>query len=224
MTNRTITLVSLFSTATLVAMAGSALAETRQEAAIRKHRIDDTMPAVKPGLELVFAANTAQTVGDIGGGMNADDVIGAAGEVDIQIGYRVTPHLALGFYATGQALTEGTADPAHDVYTGSSGLEADFHFQPYHAVDPWISIGSGVRALVIDSARGTEVLVGAELARLQLGADFRLQDNFSLGPVIGASATLYGARKDAMAEKFEELEGKGINWTLSAGIAGRFNL
>lgn len=218
MTNRTITLIST----ALTAMAGSAIAETRQEAAIREHRIDDTMPAIKGGLEISLAASTAQTVGEIGGGMNADDTIGSAGELDLQIGYRVSPHLAIGFYATAQAFAEGSAPYERDVYTGSSGIEADFHFRPDRAVDPWVSIGSGVRALLIDADDGKSILVGAEVARLQLGTDFRLDENFALGPVIGASATLYGAQKAPM-QNFEELEGKGINWTLSAGIAGRFN-
>jgi hypothetical protein len=222
MTNRTITILSLASTTALVAMAGSALAETRQEAAIRMHRIDDSMPAIKGGLEISLAANTAQTLGDIGNNMDGDDVIGSAGELDLQIGYRVTPHLAIAFYATGQTLIEGTNND-RDVYTGSSGFEADFHLRPSHAVDPWISMGSGVRALVLDADRGTSVLVGAELARVQLGVDFRLDENFALGPVIGATATLYGAQKDAMQDDFKELDTKGITWGLSAGIAGRFN-
>ena len=37
----------------------------------------------------------------------------------------------------------------------------------------------------------------------------------------GAAATLYGAEKRPM-EDFHELSGKGINWTFTAGIAGRF--
>jgi len=215
MTIRTITILSLLSTT-------AAFAETRQEEAIRTHRIDDAMPAVNQGLEISVAMNTAQTVGDIGNQMDANDIVGSAGELEFQIGYRVTPHLAIGFYSTAQILAEGS-NKDRDIYSGSAGLEADFHFRPNHAVDPWISIGTGVRSLVIDTDSGTGVLVGAELARLQLGADFRLAQNVSLGPVIGASATLYGAEKLPMNDTFDELDEKGINWTLSAGLAGRFN-
>lgn len=215
MTNRTITFLSL------VSMTGSVLAETRQEAATREHRYDDTMPAIKGGLEISLAANTAQTVGDIDNNMDAGDTIGAAAGLDLQIGYRVTPHLAIGVYATGQALAEGSTNE-RDVYTGSSGFAADFHFRPNRAVDPWVSVGTGVRALLVDADAGTSILVGAELARFQLGVDFRVAESFALGPAIGASATLYGAQKNPMQD-FEELDGKGINWTLTAGVAGRFN-
>ncbi len=159
--------------------------------------------------------------GDIGGGMDADDVIGSAGQFDLEIGSRLTPHLSLAFYSNIQPFARVNTD-ARTLYTGSAGAVAALHLRPSSAVDPWISLGSGVRGLLIENDDGTSITVGAELARVQLGTDFRLNEDVAIGPVIGASASLYGAAKPPMQE-FAELSDKGINWTFTAGVAGRFN-
>lgn len=182
---------------------------------------DRHVPAVHGGLELALSLNSAHAFGDVGGGMSGSELIGSGTEVDLQIGHRLTPHLALGFYTTGQAFTSGSNIERGDVYTGSAGVEVDVHARPGNRVDPWISAGTGVRALLVD-ADDNELLVGADLVRLQLGIDFRINEDVALGPVIGATASLYGAQKIGMQE-FEELSNKGVQWTLSAGFAGRFN-
>lgn len=182
---------------------------------------DDAMPAIDGGLEISIGVAATETVGDIGGGMDAGDMIGSASEVELQLGTRVTPNLAIGFYATGQGNAEGST-PSRDVYSGSAGVEADIHFRPGFALDPWISVGSGLRAMLVD-ADGVSLLVGAEVARVQLGVDLRATESFAITPVIGASASLYGAERPAMGD-FAELDEKGINWTLTAGVAARINL
>jgi len=204
----------------LLAPSAEALAQPTSERVVPP-AYDTRMPAIDGGLEIAVAISGAQTTGDIGDGMTADNLIGSAGQLDLEIGHRLTPHLTLGFYSNAQAFAEGSYGP-RDVYTGAAGVEADFHFRPTQAVDPWISIGTGVRAYLIEDGNYT-IGVGAELARLQVGADFRLDENVALGPVLGASASLYGAEKQPM-EDFHELSDKGINWTFTAGIAGRFNL
>lgn len=182
--------------------------------------LDTVVPAVHGGLEIALALDSAHSFGDVGGGMTGSDLIGSGTEVDLQIGHRVTPHLALGFYTTGQAFTSGST-VGRDVYTASAGVEVDVHARPSQRIDPWISAGTGVRALMID-ADDNSLLVGADLVRLQLGIDFRLNQDVALGPVIGATASLYGAQKVGMQE-FEELSHKGVQWTLTAGFGGRFN-
>ncbi len=182
---------------------------------------DTRMPAIDGGLEITVALSGAETTGDIGDGMTGGDLIGSAGQLDLEIGHRLTPFVTIGFYSNAQALTTGS-DGSRDVYTGAAGVEADFHFRPSQAVDPWVSVGTGVRAYLVEDGDYT-IGVGAELARLQVGADFRLNDSIALGPVLGASATLYGAEKQPMQD-FHELSDKGINWTFTAGVAGRFNL
>jgi hypothetical protein len=191
----------------------------------RADGITDSMPAPEGGLELGLVVGSATTVGDVGGGMDADDLIGTAAQAEIQIGYRVKPYLGLAFYASGQALTEGSSH-GRDVYAGSAGLAATFHMRPRSTIDPWISVGGGLRSILIDDdARERakpSLIVGVELARLQVGFDYRVSPDFAVGPVFGASASLYGAQKTPMGG-FAELDDKGVNWTFTAGLGGRFN-
>jgi hypothetical protein len=183
--------------------------------------VHGSMPAIDGGLEVAIALGSATSVGDVGDGMDSGELIGTAGQLELKLGSRLTPNLGLAFYSTAQALAEGS-NRSRDVYTGSAGLMTDFHLRSRTAIDPWIGVGAGVAAILVEQDDGHSLTVGVELARLQLGIDFRLGDSFSIGPVIGASATLYGATKTPMTE-FAELDDKGINWTFSAGVAGRFN-
>jgi hypothetical protein len=211
------TLISLFSTSILIGTTTVTLAEPAPNAVG-----EGAMPAIQGGLELAVALKFADSYGDIGGGMEARHRIGSAPELEVQVGRRITPHLALGFYISGQAFTQSSVGRKPDVYTGAAGIEADLHINPRYAIDPWISIGAGARALLVEEGDGHSIAVGAELARMQLGIDFRVSEDLAFGPVFGASASLYGAKKSPMAD-FEELTDKGISWTFSAGFAGRFN-
>ncbi len=164
------------------------------------------------GLELSLGLGAATTTGDVGDGMTANELIGSAGQLDLSIGGRVAKNLTLAFYSNAQA--------GDGAYTGAAGIAADLHLRPARDVDPWVRLGTGVRAYLHDEG-GTVLGVGAEIVKFELGTDIRVDKHWSLGPVIGASASLYGAEKRPM-EDFHELSNKGINWTLTAGIAGRF--
>jgi len=166
------------------------------------------------GLEVSIGLGAATSTGDVGDGMKAGDLIGSAGQVDLSIGGRVAKNLSLAFYANAQAGTGG-------AYTGAAGIAADLHLRPGREVDPFVRLGSGVRSYLV-SDDGTTIGVGAELVRFELGADIHVDRSWSIGPVVGAAATLYGAEKRPM-EDFHELSGKGINWTFTAGVAGRFS-
>ena len=201
----------------LVGLASPAFADT----APTRLESSSTIPAAVGGIEIALALSAADSNGDIGDGVDADDLIGSAVQLDVEIGRRITPNMTLGFYSSAQALAQGSRD-GRSVHTGAAGIEADFHLAPDYSLDPWVSIGAGVRAYLVDDGDYT-IGVGAELARLQIGVDFRSDKHFAIGPVFGASASLYGAEKQPM-EGFRELSDKGINWTFTGGIAGRFNL
>jgi hypothetical protein len=185
---------------------------------------DDSMPAIRHALEIAVAGTSSMPIGDVGGGMgDAGDVVGPGGELVLELGFRITPHFAVSAYGTVHGFSDGTGhgtDP--DIGGGTAGLEVAFHTRPDVAVDPWISVGSGVRWLTIDDG-GRSTLVGAELARLQLGVDFRMTENFALGPVLAASASMYQAQHTPMTNGYEAIADKGITWTFSAGVFGRFD-
>jgi outer membrane protein W len=181
---------------------------------------EGAMPAIDGGLEVGFTLGSATSVGEVGGDMAASDLIGTAAQGELKLGTRITPNLAINFYTAAQAVTEGS-NTNRDVYSGSAGVMADFHFRPHTKVDPWLGVGGGVAAILVDQDDNS-LAVGVELARVQAGVDFRIDEDFSIGPMIGASASLYGAEKTSMHD-FEEIDDKGIHWAFSAGLVGRFN-
>lgn len=206
--------------ALLLLLAGTATAHAGDSTSDRG-RLRGAMPAIDDAIELAVGVGVARSEGDLGGAMDAGVVVGTAAELELAIGRRITPNLALSFYLTAQ--DEGAASvPGRSIHTGSAGVKADFHLRPTLATDPWLSVGAGLRALLtVDD--GAELLIGAELARVQLGVDLRMSESISIAPMIGASASLYGAQRTPM-DGFSELSDKGIAWTFTAGVAGRFDL
>src|SRR5207253_1495412 len=120
----------------------------------------DTMPAISGGLELGLSLGSSTSVGDVGGGMDSADLIGTAAQLEIKVGRRITPNLAISFYSAAQGLTEGSTS-ARSVYTGTAGVVADFHLRPRASLDPFISIGGGLAAMLI-SQDGISLDVGVE--------------------------------------------------------------
>lgn len=220
MTPRSFTLISLLSTSIL---AGAPAAARAEEPAAAVH--GDTMPAIRNALEIAVVGTTTMPIGDVGGGMgDAGDVVGPGGELEVQLGFRITPHLTVGAYGTVHGFSDGTghgSDP--DIGGGTAGVEIDFHTRPHATVDPWLSLGAGVRWLQLDDAGQSTTMIGTELARLQLGVDFRMSEDFALGPVIGASASMYQAQRTPMTSDYEAIDDPGLTWTFAAGVFGRFD-
>ncbi|HYQ02762.1 MAG TPA: hypothetical protein VER96_29025 [Polyangiaceae bacterium] len=71
------------------------------------------------------------------------------------------------------------------------GVEAQYHFQPGGAVNPWLGYGFGYESLTVsrDTGRssGSLDLGGLEFAHLMGGADFRISRLFGVGPFIDLS-------------------------------------
>ncbi len=107
----------------------------------------------------------------------------------------------------------------------TGGIKADWHFLPANYVDPWISLGAGIKGQWTGDREELErTVIGVELAKAQLGVDFRVNRSFAIGPVIGASATLNTHEDTSMTSAFEEIDDKKVSWTFTAGVLGRFDL
>jgi len=168
-----------------------------------------------------------QGVGDVGDGMaSVDDVSRAGGGAELQIAYRMTPHLAIGAYGTLSGYNTGSrVAPTTDLVIGSTaGAKVDWHFRPTRAADPWFSLGAGWRGLWFGNDAGTEQkLQGIDVARLQLGVDCRLTPNIALTPYVGASGTVFLAKGDAMGG-WDAIDGKALSFSFTGGLLGRFDI
>jgi hypothetical protein len=129
--------------------------------------------------ELGVATGYTQGVGPIGGAVpHVEDIARAGGAVELGAMYRINPTFAIGAYgsfskyATGDQISDQS-----DVLGASAGIQAAAHLRPDRSVDPWVSLGTGWRGLWLSPQSGKNTsLQGLELARLQLGVDYRVSD------------------------------------------------
>jgi hypothetical protein len=202
----------------LAALATPALANPTTE-------VTHTLPAIDSALELSLASSSSYGRGGLGGTMpDVDDVAKPGLALDLSIGYRATPAFLIGGYMTLGGYGNPDSDD-HGAVTAALGIEVDYHLMPTAKLDPWISVGTGVKLMAIDTGDGVErALTGLELAKVQVGLDYRLSPRFAIGPVLGASATMYRSlHDDTMSDDPIAIEDQDINWTFSLGVLGRFD-
>jgi len=217
---KTLSCISLLSSAFVVAGSASALADDEV--------FDHAVAPVDDAIEIAVGGGYTQGVGEIAGEQpDVQDVAEAGGGAEVQIGYRLLPQLTLGVYGTLSAYSTGdSVDSDTDVLGASAGIKADYHFRADRSVDPWVSLGTGWRGLWLDPSTNvkTTALQGLELARLQVGLDYRISEDLSLAPVIGASATMFLSQDSPMTEDYTELDDKKVNFQFFSGLIGRFDV
>lgn len=182
----------------------------------------DTMPAASNALELTIGMLFSQSHGDLGGDLPAiEDVAGPGAGFEGSIGWRITPNLLLGGYANVSGFSD-TDDSNKGAGSFTAGIKADWHFKPTASVDPWISLGTGVKVLGIEDGDNDRALTGLELAKVQVGVDYRFSKSFAIAPVIGASASVFNHQYDDNDDAMR-IRDREIHWTFSAGLLGRFD-
>lgn len=188
---------------------------------------DHPVAAVQNAFEVGVAAGYAQGAGKLGGGMNSlEDVAGAGGAVEVDAGARIIPNLSVGLYGTFSQHAKGDQLPSStDVYGASAGVQASWHFRPSTSIDPFVNLGTGWRGLWLNPSTGKVTsLQGLELARLQVGVDYRITPDIAIAPVIGGSLDMFVSQDSPMTNDYTEIQTKKVSFTGFAGIAGRFDL
>ncbi|MDB4959332.1 MAG: hypothetical protein JWO36_6901 [Myxococcales bacterium] len=188
---------------------------------------DHAVAPVRNAFELGVATGYAQGGGKLGGDMrNLEDVSGPGAAVEIDAGYRIIPNLSIGAYGTFAQFQHGDSiDSNAKVFGATAGVQAAWHFRPDMSIDPWISLGTGWKGLWLDPQNGKVTsLQGLELARLQIGADYRVSEDVAIAPVIGGSLSMFISQDSPMTTDYTEIQGKKANFTGFAGLAGRFDL
>jgi hypothetical protein len=188
---------------------------------------DHPVTAVQNAFELGIAAGYAQGAGKLGGNMNSlEDVASAGGAVEVDAGARIIPNLSVGLYGTfSQSARGDQVASSTDVFGASAGVQGTWHFRPATSVDPFVNLGTGWRGLWLSPSSGkATALQGLELARLQLGVDYRVTPDVAIAPVIGGALDMFVSEDSPMTTDYTEIQTKKVNFTGFAGIAGRFDL
>ncbi|HEX3763234.1 MAG TPA: hypothetical protein VHW23_31285 [Kofleriaceae bacterium] len=176
--------------------------------------------------EIAVATGYAQGGGKLGGDLhNLEDVAGPGAAVEVDVGARIIPQLTVGVYGTLAKSQHGDQLPSStDVLGASAGVQAAWHFRSDTSLDPWVSLGGGWRALWLDPSTGkTTSLQGVDLARVQVGLDYRVSPEIAISPVIGGSASMFVSQDSPMTTSYTEISDKQVNFTGFVGLSGRFD-
>ena len=197
--------------------------ETRHEEGYLHHKAR----APENAFEIGLGGGYTQGFGGIDTGLKVQDLSHAGFAPELTLGWRATPGVMVGISGQYQEF-KADNDLARGTNTRgfSAGIDAQFHGAPYVALDPWVGIGAGYRALYLtpDGADNNSTLTGFQLAKVRVGADVRVSDSVALGPVIGADLNMFVWRNPEGATGNIELANKRLNTFVFAGLQGRFDL
>jgi hypothetical protein len=190
-------------------------------------RSDHALEPVKNAVELTIGTGYEQGFGKFSSKLpSLTDVGTGGGAVQVGVGYRIIPQLSLGLYASGAAFGQGDqVQSSADLYSAASGVQVDWHILPGgYALDPWVSIGSGWRGYWIRENGATTSLQGIELAKLQVGVDYRLTRSVSISPVLGVDLSTFLTEETPGENGFHNVASPEVNTFFFAGLMGRFDI
>jgi hypothetical protein len=211
--------------ALLVAGSANAQVQTKDEAT--EGAAEKRLAPATKAVELTVGTGYEQGFGKFGSGQpSLTDVGTAGGALQIGVGYRVIPRLTLGLYGSGAVFGRGDqVDPSANLYSTAAGFQADWHFLPGgHLLDPWISLGGGWRGYWIGANSGTTSIQGMEIAKLQVGVDYRIAQSISVSPVVGIDLSSFFTQSTPETNRFTNIPSPDVNTFLFAGMMGRFDL
>src|SRR5882762_4146466 len=222
MKTKSITLALAIGGVTIASVAGAQ--EKDHNVAATK---SETLAPAANALELSIGTGYAQGFGDIAANRpSLTDVAQPGGAVQLGVGYRLIPQLSLGLYGSGSMFSRGDqVDTSSNLYSASAGVEADWHFIPSGSeFDPWVSLGTGWRGYWVRADQGTTSLQGLELAKLQLGVDYRVARAVAVSPVIGADLSMFLSESNPGTSSYSNIPDPRVNRFVFAGVQGRFDI
>jgi hypothetical protein len=210
---------------TSIVITGVASADEKDHT--RASEKSESLPSANHALELTIGTGYMQGFGNVASGQpSLTDVGTAGGGVQGGIGYRIIPELSLGAYGSWGMFGRGDqADPTGNLYTSTAGVQADWHFLPVgHDLDPWVSLGTGWRGYWMTADKGTTAMHGWEIAKLQVGLDYRIDQHVAVSPVIGADLSTFFTQSTPATQVFQNIQSPNVNTFVFAGVQGRFDI
>lgn len=183
--------------------------------------LDHHVDAPTQAIEIGVATGYTRGIGSIGDGMQRiEDMSRSGASVELDAMYRLDATFAVGAYFS---LARYATVEQIGVLGAGAGVQAVAHVRPDRSVDPWVGLAAGWRSLAV-SEQGTPngSLQGFDLARVQLGLDYRVNDKVAIAPVVGASLSAFVVEESP--GRFTELSDKALSVVGFAGLAGRFDL
>jgi hypothetical protein len=204
----------------------------RAEEAPRPSFFDKSMAAPVGAFELNFATAYNQGWGNLTDsvsptartlGRQVQDFAGAGIVFELDLGYRASPMFAAGVYGTVGGYTNQTVLSGADTRSLTAGVQGQWFMRPFRAFSPWITLGSGYRgSWFVPEVGGITARHGWELARLQIGADFRVSTEVAVAPYVAGDVNLVFSETLPNGDA-RNLHGPPAFASFTAGVLGRFD-
>lgn len=185
------------------------------------------MRAPRNAFEIGVNTGYTQGFGNISNGTSVGNVAGAGLGVGLDLGYRATPQFSIGLAGQYQEFNPDNELKSGTNVRGLTGtLQATVHFSPFERVDPFLTLGTGYRMLweVPPGSNNNTLTHGFQLAKANVGLDFRVNDSIALGPMIGADLNMFVWTNPEGPRGNQQIDDVGLNTYIYAGLAGRFDI
>jgi opacity protein-like surface antigen len=192
------------------------------------------------GLELGARLGYALPFGKVADMQKGNLSDGITGQVPLilDIGYRINPNFYVGGYGQfGYGLVNSDSCPSASGVSCSAqsyriGVNVHYHIMPDQAFDPWVGIGTGYEWLHVSESKGSDsagaTVRGFEIVNLQLGGDYHLARNATIGPFasfsIGQYSNASSSRNGTDVPGDTSIQNTALHEWLTLGVRGRFDL
>jgi hypothetical protein len=185
---------------------------------------------VSLGLRLGFAPAMGDAVKD---GKMSD---GVKSQIPVQLDalYKLDDHLGLGGYFSygigqlgGQIADLCDASDADcSARSMRAGVQLQYALDPVGAWMPWGGVGAGYEWGKMEMGPGSVSYRGFELVNLQLGGDYRVSEQLSVGPYVLFSLGQYSNATfdDGTDSTSGSIDEKGLHQWFGFGFRGTFSL
>jgi len=169
-------------------------------------------------------------LGDVGGTLAMSDWVKSQIPVQLDALYRVNPNIAVGaYFSYGFAQTGGPIADACDLAGADCsasimrlGLEGTYSLAAMGPVAPWLGVGFGYEWNKLDDGTDSITFKGFEFVNLQVGGDFKVSPQISVGPYVMFSLGQYDSAD--VAGTSADITDKAMHEWLSFGVRGKFDL
>jgi len=173
----------------------------------------------------------APAMGDADGSVSMSDYVKSQIPLQLDLMYRVTPEVAVGGYLSygfGQ-LPSDQADACDAAGLDCSATNLRLGVQATYAFTkvspqfvPWLGAGLGLewasQEVSFGGGSATQDVTGFEFLNLQVGGDYKVSDQFSVGPYFMMSLGQYSSVEG------NDIPEKGMHEWLNFGLRGKFDL
>ena len=198
-------------------------------------------PAGPSGLELGARLGYSIPLGSLTGAQNAAlrNTVSGRLPFGLDVGYRISPSFYIGgsfqyaalFVASNATTGCGQGEVSCSGHDLQLGILAAYHPVQAGALDPWVGLGIGYESAEVDVTQGSMSasarVTGFQFLNLLAGADYKLDSNFGIGPLVSLSLGEYSNQQACAAGGqcvSTSISNSALHEWLTFGVRGAYDL